>query len=365
MKVAFLFGSLNRGGTEMLMLNVFRTVNNEQLQLIGIYRKKGELYENFLALQQQFIQLRLQSRPVSYLFALRKLLKQHSVQIVHAVQSFDAVLSVLACAGTSIKVCQTIHGFDFSAPPVAKFLLSLSLRLTDANIFVSHYQKMYYSATYTQTNSFKNKVVPNGIPGIQPVDCLVYHQLHLKTGPLKLLTVGNFNAGRDQLTLCRFALRLQKEGVNFQWIFAGKRIEKEAWRYDRCEHFVAENGLAQQVFFTGPCSDVHSLLVQADAFIYASEHDSFGIAVVEAMAAGVPVLVNDWPVMKEITEDGRWATLYKTKDEESFLAKFQQMLVTVKSGRQQKIAEEVSLRYSLQKHSKMLIKKVYLPLLQP
>jgi glycosyltransferase involved in cell wall biosynthesis len=40
--------------------------------------------------------------------------------------------------------------------------------------------------------------------------------------------------------------------------------------------------------------------------------------VIEAIAAGVPVMVNDWPVMKEVTLNGKLATIYKTKSEDSF-----------------------------------------------
>jgi len=41
MKVSYLLGSLNRGGTETLTLDVFRKAATNGLELIGIYRKKG------------------------------------------------------------------------------------------------------------------------------------------------------------------------------------------------------------------------------------------------------------------------------------------------------------------------------------
>lgn len=66
--------------------------------------------------------------------------------------------------------------------------------------------------------------------------------------------------------------------------------------------------------FLGLWDDVPSLLATMDAFVYATRHDSFGIAVVEAMASRVPTFVNDWGVMNELTKGGRYATLYKTDD---------------------------------------------------
>jgi glycosyltransferase involved in cell wall biosynthesis len=76
------------------------------------------------------------------------------------------------------------------------------------------------------------------------------------------------------------------------------------------------------VHFLGSRNDVPAIVENIDAFIYSTDHDTFGIAVVEAMAAGVPVFVNDWEVMIEITNNGEWATIYKTKDEQDLLEKF-------------------------------------------
>ena len=39
MKIAFLFGSLNRGGTETLMLDVCKNLDTQAFQAIGVYRK--------------------------------------------------------------------------------------------------------------------------------------------------------------------------------------------------------------------------------------------------------------------------------------------------------------------------------------
>ena len=69
-------------------------------------------------------------------------------------------------------------------------------------------------------------------------------------------------------------------------------------------------------------TDVPGLIKQFNAFIYSSEHDTFGIAVAEAMAANIPVFVNDIPVMKEITENGKLGTLYHAKNENDLLFQF-------------------------------------------
>ena len=92
--------------------------------------------------------------------------------------------------------------------------------------------------------------------------------------------------------------------------------------YDECVTYCQQNSLLDKVSFLGSRDDVPTILQQLDAFVYATDHDTFGIGVVEAMAVGIPVFVNDWEVMTEITDNGKFATLYKSKDEKDLLRHF-------------------------------------------
>jgi glycosyltransferase involved in cell wall biosynthesis len=353
MTVAYLFGSLNRGGTETLMLDVFHTVQADRLNIIGIYRKEGVLLPDFISGGKEMIYLPVRSNFMNYVVGLRRLVKQNNIDILHTVQSLDAVLAIMACVGLKVKVVQTIHGFDADGSLRSKWPMKWSLLMTNVTVFVSKYQREYYLQKFKLSNRSNFRVVYNGIA----MDKFLPRAQKPESGPLQLLTVGNFNAGRDQLTLCKLALRLKNEGVDFRWFFAGKRIDNEAWRYDRCVQFVRDNQLNDRVIFAGVRNDVPELLSQSDLFVYASDHDTFGIAVVEAMAAGVPVLVNDWPVMKEITNDGEWATIYKTRDENDFYLKFKQALSATSAQ------DKVKTRFSIQEHINQLIQTVYQPLL--
>jgi glycosyltransferase involved in cell wall biosynthesis len=154
-------------------------------------------------------------------------------------------------------------------------------------------------------------------------------------------------------------------GLDFCWKFVGKRDDNESWRFDQCVEFCKANNLEDNVTFLGSRDDVPQLLSQADLFVYASDHDTFGIAVIEAIAAGVPVMVNDWPVMNEITLNGKLATIYKTKSEESFYKCFSDFIENRgKYIEKAKIAsEKVKELYSIDNHINELIERVYKPLM--
>lgn len=371
MKVAFLFGSLNRGGTETLMLDVFRHSKVYPVELTCIFRKYGVLIDDFKSTGCHMWHLKPGFNIAKYFIQLRKFLLKNNIEIVHAVQPLDALLVYFATLGTDIKTCVTFHGFDFKATLMDRLLNRMVLVKTDVILFVSQFQFSYYQKNYP-IKSDKVRVIYNGI-SFKKFDESVNLTLknqdqknHLTPeGVITILSVGNFNDVRDQYSICRFAKVMKEYNIEFKLFFAGKRVENESWRYDQCVDFCQENNLEDNVIFLGSRDDVPQLLSQADLFVYASEHDTFGIAVIEAIAAGVPVMVNDWPVMNEVTLNGELATIYKTKSEDSFYECFSDFMENREkySQKAQMAAKKVRELYSIDKHINQLIEKVYIPLL--
>ena len=194
MKVAFLFGSLNRGGTETLMLDVFRSIDSNQISMIGIYRKDGVLRNSFENTNCKMYHLAVRKNPFVYFAVLRKVLTENGVRIVHAVQSIDVILSKIACLGTDIRICQTIHGFDFNNGLLGKTLVSWSLNLSDKNIFVSMYQQKVYN--FYRRNNKNRLVVYNGLSFDKFVDYKdkLNHEVTKNRQSIVLLSVGNFSS---------------------------------------------------------------------------------------------------------------------------------------------------------------------------
>lgn len=328
MKIAHILGSLDCGGTETLLLDVFRNTDNRQPNAIIIYRKQGSLETYFRNCGMPIFYLSADSDRITYILRLRKLLRQQNITIVHAHQFIDAFLALIACTKTQICTIQTIHSFDYLASNRMKLLIQFTLIFCAKNIFVSHFQRNHYLVKY-KLKPEKQAVVYNGI-SFDRLNLFVRNsmrdELGLNPSTVLLGSVGNFNVGRDQLTLCRFANLLKDESVDFHLLFIGKRVKNDVAKFDNCVTYCKENNLLPFVTFLGSRDDVPNILNQLDAFIYASDHDTFGIAVVEAMATGVPVFVNDWEVMREITENGKHATLYETKDINDLKAKFDAFL---------------------------------------
>lgn len=332
MKIAYLFGSLTHGGAETMMLDVFRNASRNGLDAFGIYRKTGEYENAFKQSGLSVYKLSAKKNLIKYLYLLRKLIVNNEAAVVHAQQPIDALYAYIACRGTGIRIMLTFHGYEFNHSLTSLSIIRLIIKRTHCNIFVSESQRNYYTKKY-HLHPDNQKVVYNGISfqkiavsEINPENRTaasqnIRHELQISQDTFLLGSVGNFLPGRDQMTLCRFAKELKQKGIDFRLLLIGKRLDFAARLFDQCVDYCKDNCLTDNVIFSGLRTDVPLILSQLDAFVYATDHDTFGIAVVEAMASAIPVFVNDWEVMNEITDRGKYATLYKTKDENDLLEK--------------------------------------------
>lgn len=86
-------------------------------------------------------------------------------------------------------------------------------------------------------------------------------------------------------------------------------------------------GMSDRVVFAGSQRDVRSTLAVAEVFAYPSlRREGFGLAVVEAMAAGVPVVASDCGGICEVVESGETGLLVEAGDSEALAAAIVELL---------------------------------------
>lgn len=330
MKVAYLLGSLPRGGTETLLLDVLRKTQSINLDTILIYRKEGLLSEEFRNIGVKMFKIFPKHYlDINYFVKLRRILKKENISIVHSHQLLDAFYVYTATISLNIKIILSLHGYYYNSSFIARRIHTYILNRTDLNIFVSKSLKNYYQEKYSLKPKNSQKVIYNGIYFSKFNNLYgnpIRRELQINSDILLMGSVGNFVPARHQMTICRFLKLLNEQGEKFVFVFVGTSTKKEAYLYDNCIQFCKRNNLLDKVFFLGSRNDVPGILKQLDVFIYSSNHDTFGIAVIEAMYAGIPVFINDWEVMTEITDDGKHGTIYKSKDEQDLLEKFTHFL---------------------------------------
>ena len=120
--------------------------------------------------------------------------------------------------------------------------------------------------------------------------------------PPVVLSVGRLTPAKNYSTALKAVSKLA-EGKKplFKWLIAGDGALKE-----ELEQQTRHLSLEGIVTFLGPRDDIPDLMREADIFLIPSLWEGFGIAAVEAMASGLPVIAADVPGLKEVvgTETG-------------------------------------------------------------
>jgi glycosyltransferase involved in cell wall biosynthesis len=143
-------------------------------------------------------------------------------------------------------------------------------------------------------------VVPNGINLPRFLGATIYRdtsrrQLGLSASDVLLLNVGHIDPAKGQETLLRAFAELTINMPNLRLMIAGASRDEQL--HLRLLALARELHLEGRVRFLGVVEDVPTLLGAADVFVFPSLVESQGIAVLEAMAAGVPVVASSLPAL--------------------------------------------------------------------
>lgn len=114
--------------------------------------------------------------------------------------------------------------------------------------------------------------------------------------PFTILSIGSLRDKKNYTTAIKaFAILRSRISLDVRFRIAGEGILKST-----LEQQVKELGLESDIEFLGNVEDVAQLLHSSDIFFMPSSSEAFGIAAVEAMASGLPVVVSDIPGMAEV-----------------------------------------------------------------
>lgn len=123
--------------------------------------------------------------------------------------------------------------------------------------------------------------------------------------PLRVGIVGELSEVKGQEDFVRAAALVVERFVEeVEFVIVGEDESRSGEYRARVERLVSELGLARRVLLTGRLEDVAGVVASLDVFVSASHSESFGIAMVEAMACGVPVVATATMGAREIVEDG-------------------------------------------------------------
>ncbi|MDQ2726253.1 MAG: MSMEG_0565 family glycosyltransferase, partial [Actinomycetota bacterium] len=231
---------------------------------------------------------------------------------LEAAGRFDVVhaqdcISANAClsAGTGDRLLRTVHHIDQFTTPQLAACHERAIVAPGAHVCVSAAVAQELRAGWGITA----RVIPNGVdagrfraaagPGAGAVEDRGAWRHHI--GSPYLLTVGGIEPRKGTIDLLEAWALLGVEIPDLALVIAGGETLFDYRDYRACfDQRVAELGVAPVMLGPVAHDDLPALVAGAAVFALASTKEGFGLAAMEALAAGVPVVLRDLPVLRQV-----------------------------------------------------------------
>ena len=213
------------------------------------------------------------------------------------------------------RIITTLHGTDITLlgqHPSFRSITRFSILKSDGLTAVSRYLQGETERNFG-VDTEQIRVIPNF------VDTELYrrgrvpcHRAKLATDDEKILMhVSNFRRVKRVEDVLEIFARVSKE-IPSRLVMVGDGPDRA-----RAEQRAEDLGVSERAVFIGKHTSVDEVLACADLFLLPSESESFGLAALEAMACGTPVLASRVGGLPEVVEDGGCGYLFPVGDLEA------------------------------------------------
>lgn len=311
--ILHLINSLGRGGAETLLKNTIPLLP-EYHHVICYLNKPDDFKEDFKDYQVICLHHRSKLQVLSSIRQIRGIIRKHNVAIVHAHLLESTWLGRLATM-KNVHFVSTIHSvlskdaFEVNKNSLRFEKLTTSARqniIAVSQTVLDDYLK--YVAFKGKTFVLHNFVNPLFFENPKTDYKQEYSQL-------RLVAVGNLKEAKNYEYILDALTELKDLKVQLDIYGSGQ--------YGTGLQTIIDNQKLN-VRLMGSRSDINHVLPEYDAYIISSKHEGFGIAPLEAMAKGLPVLASDIPVFREVIGDN--ALFFDLKNPSSLVHIIQKIL---------------------------------------
>ncbi|AXG74780.1 N-acetyl-alpha-D-glucosaminyl L-malate synthase BshA [Flavobacterium arcticum] len=236
------------------------------------------------------------------------MVKLHGIELLHVHYAIPHAYAgymakkMLKEQGIKIPMVTTLHGTDITLVgnhPTYKPAVSFSINHSDVVTSVSQDLK---EETYRLFDIKRDiTVIPNFIElDKKKMDTTSEcHRSMMATDTQKIVThISNFRKVKRIPDVIKIFYGIQKT-IPAKLMMVGDGPEKAA-----AEELCEELGITDKVIFFGNSSEIDKILCYTDLFLLPSETESFGLAALEAMACGVPVISTNSGGLPEVNREG-------------------------------------------------------------
>lgn len=294
-KIIHIINGAAMGGISTFILNYYKQMNCNEFHFDFVMYDKEVGYNGKILKDMgcKFYTVPGKKHLVRYTKALRNVLRNGKYDVIHVHTNTSSYIPLYIAIKCGIKI-RVAHAHS----AVVKPNITYKLKQTLAHLLIPRYattmcacSKMAGITVFGKKAASQIQVIPNGID----IEAFKYNEqlrkkirneLGLKAEDKAIAFVGRLTYEKN----ASFAIQVMKllrerdENVKLFIIGMGPEITKLK---------EAAESMKESVFFLGQRSNVNELLQGMDLLHMPSIFEGFGIAALEAMASGLPVIVSD------------------------------------------------------------------------
>ncbi len=310
-KILIVIDNLKKGGAEVLLTGILADLNKTfEVILVTLSNECDFSDTEVLYTKKYSLGFKNKYSLFSSVYRLKKIIKKETPYFIHSHLFYSSVVARIACPA-SVPVFYSLHNeMSKNVFNGSKSLTILERKTIKQNQFPISVSKNvledYERIIGKQETAY---VLPNYILD----DFFTSKNAQTKNSfikQLKLVAVGNIKKQKNYSYLLKAFENLKGYPVTLDIYGDGNKKEIELLQRE-----IDNNNLP--VFLKGQAQNVYQILPQYHLYVSSSTHEGFGISVIEAMASGLPLLLSNLAVFREITFNN--ALFFDIADSTSFV----------------------------------------------
>lgn len=304
LKVLHIIPTLSSGGAEKMLVDIVIEMKKKNIEVeVLVLSRQGDFYSKKIieaGIPVHFGKVN-KVYHFSHIWTIIQFFKK-DYDVIHthlfAPQLFTAIARKVVRKKISLVTTEHSTHNRRREKKIFKILDNWMYQQYDQIIAISNGTKealnKYLPHTRKKTIVIENGIRLNQYENAKPID--KYELVpNYKEGDKLILMVAAMREQKDHETVIHASKLLPS---NYHILFVG-----DGERFDKVKKYAEEYG-SPNIHFLGRRSDVPSIMKSSDIFVLSSHWEGFGLVVIEAMAAGLPIIASNVQGLSEVVGDG-------------------------------------------------------------
>ncbi|MGN6532467.1 MAG: glycosyltransferase [Ginsengibacter sp.] len=308
LKLLIIIDTLKKGGAEILLAGILAELNKKYEVILVTLSEACDFDEDEIIFSHRYhLGFKGKASFIFCVFKLNKIIKKHRPSFIQSHLFYSSLAARIVCP-SNVPLLYSLHGEMsknvFNNSKTLTFLEKKTIKHNHSTIAVSNtVLKDYQNTIGKKYNCFVLKNYISDLYFSKKVAAKKFTDFN----KLKLVAAGNIKQVKNYQFLLEAFEHLKGYNISLDIYGTGdSRI---------FQHNISKSHL--KITFKDAVNNLHEILPDYDLYVSCSKHEGFGIAAVEAMASGLPLLLADLPVFHEVTFDN--ALFFDLKNPMSFV----------------------------------------------